>query len=124
MDGAPGSGRSRRNQKNRRGRSAVSRPWMPWYVADFMADTLHLSAAQTGAYMLLIGHYWQHGGLPSEDEALARITRMSAPEWRRSRGVLQAFFHDGWKHKRIDGELEKAADISSKRAASAKQKQN
>lgn len=100
----------------------MSRPWMPWYVADFVADTLHLSAAQTGSYMLLIGHYWQHGELPGDDAALARVARMTPAEWRKAKPAIAAFFHDGWHHKRIDAELARASDISSKRAASAKQK--
>lgn len=95
---------------------------MPWYVADFVADTLHLSAAEIGAYMLLIGHYWQRGGLPADDGSLARICRLSPEEWRGSRDVLAALFSGGWRHKRVDEELAKAADISNKRSASAKQR--
>lgn len=100
----------------------TSRPWMPLYVAEYRHDTAHLSAAEHGAYLLLIMHYWTTGGLPDDDRQLARITSMTAAEWRRSRPTVQAFFQDGWKHKRIDRELAKAADISSKRSASAKQK--
>lgn len=101
----------------------MSRPWMPWYVADFVADTQHLDAALTGAYMLLIGHYWLRGQLPDDDAALARIARMSAPEWRKARPTLQAFFRDGWKHKRIDEELAHAADVSNKRRAAVEQRE-
>ena len=52
-------------------------PWMPLYVGDYRADTTHLNATQHGAYLLLIMHYWQHGGLPDDDEQLARIACMS-----------------------------------------------
>jgi uncharacterized protein YdaU (DUF1376 family) len=100
----------------------MSRPWMPWYVADFVADTQHLDAAQSGAYMMLIGHYWVHGCLPDNDAALARIARMTPGEWRKARAVIQGFFHDGWLHKRIDEELAHAADVSNKRKAAAEQK--
>lgn len=100
----------------------MKRPWMPWYVADFVADTLHLSAAQTGAYMLLIGHYWQHGELPIDDQAMCRITRMSTTEWQKSKPVIAAFFSAEWRHNRIDSELAKVAEISSKRRASAEQR--
>jgi uncharacterized protein YdaU (DUF1376 family) len=95
---------------------------MPLYVADYLRDTRRLTAAEHGAYLLLIMEYWTSGSLPDDDRQLARITCMSAAEWRRSRPNVQAFFHDGWTHKRIDAELAKSADISSKRAASAKLK--
>jgi uncharacterized protein YdaU (DUF1376 family) len=86
----------------------MSRPWMPLYVADYLADTAHLRAAESGAYLHLIMHYWQHGGLPQDDRQLTAIARMSSAEWRRARGTLAAFFTDGWKHKRIEVEIEEA----------------
>lgn len=100
----------------------MNRPWMPLYVADYRADTAHLNAAQHGAYLLLIMHYWQTGSLPVDDAPLARIACMGPAEWRRVKPIVQAFFDDGWKHKRIEAELTRAIEISSKRAASAKQR--
>jgi uncharacterized protein YdaU (DUF1376 family) len=70
----------------------MSRPWMPLYVADYLADTAHLSAAESGAYLHLIMHYWQHGGLPDHDELLRRISRMTPQEWRLSKTILAGFF--------------------------------
>jgi uncharacterized protein YdaU (DUF1376 family) len=95
---------------------------MPLYVADYRADTAHLSAAQHGAYLLLIMHYWTTGCLPTDDAPLARIAGMTPSEWRKNRPVIAAFFSADWRHKRIDGELAKAADISGKRRAAAEQK--
>lgn len=100
----------------------MSRPWMPLYIADYLADTAHLNAAQSGAYLHLIMHYWQTGGLPNDDDALARIARLTSREWRRERETLSAFFEDGWRHKRIDIELAHALEISSKRRSAAKQR--
>lgn len=100
----------------------MNRPWMPLYVADYRADTAHLNAAQHGAYLLLIMHYWQTGSLPIDEGALSRIACMTPAEWKRNRAPVAAFFNDNWIHKRIDAELARAADISSKRAASAKQR--
>ncbi len=91
----------------------MSRPWMPLYVGDYLADTGHLSAAQHGAYLLLMMHYWQKAGLPSDDETLARIAKMTPGEWRKSKPVIQALFSDGWKHKRIEFELTEATRISA-----------
>src|SRR3989304_8293096 len=106
-----------------RGDNAMSKPWMPWYVADFVADTQHLDSSLTGAYMLLIGHYWLRGGLPDDDASLSRIARMSTNEWRKAKTKIQAFFFDGWRHKRIDEELAHAVDISNKRRAAVQQRE-
>lgn len=92
----------------------MSRAWMPLYVADYLADTGHLSAAEHGAYLLLIMHYWQNGGLPNEDRRLARICRMSPDEWADARETLFDMFDEGWKHARIEEELQAARDISEK----------
>lgn len=100
----------------------MSPPWMPLYIADYRADTAHLSAAEHGAYLLLIMHYWSTGELPDDDRPLARIACMTTSEWKRARPTIERFFHDGWKHNRIDAELARAADISSKRRASAEQR--
>ena len=72
----------------------MNRPWMPLYVADYLADTAHLNATQSGAYLHLIMHYWQTGGLPANDEALARIARMTGAEWRNARPIIVPFFSD------------------------------
>lgn len=102
----------------------TARPWMPLYIADYLADTAHLGALQSGAYLHLIMHYWQTGGLPDDEAALMRIARLTVAEWRRNQAIIGAFFHGGWHHKRIDAELAHAADVSSKRRASAEQRHN
>ena len=98
----------------------MSRPWMPLYVADYLADTAHLNAAQSGAYLHLIMHYWQKGGLPHDDAQLAAIARMSPSEWKRARSIIAAFFQDGWTHRRIDRELAEANDKYRRRSAAGK----
>jgi uncharacterized protein YdaU (DUF1376 family) len=92
---------------------------MPLYIADFLKKTTHLGAIETGAYILLIMDYWQNEKLPSDDRLLARIAKLTDREWKRLRPILQEFFYDGWKHKRIDEELAHATDVSGKRAAAA-----
>lgn len=103
----------------------MKRPWFPLYVADFVADTLHLTAEQTGAYVLLLMHYWQHRGLPSDDRILSRISRVHPPHWPRTREVLRQFFvpQEGgsWVSKRMELELNKTDEISNKRKAAAEQ---
>ncbi|XYD07443.1 DUF1376 domain-containing protein [Methylobacterium sp. NMS12] len=94
----------------------MSRPWMPLYVADYLADTGHLSTIEHGAYLLLIMHYWQNTGLPKEDAKLARITRTTPREWAAMRDTLAEFFEPGWIHARIDRELGSAEAAYQRRA--------
>lgn len=102
----------------------MSPPWMPLYIADYLRDTRRLSLAEHGAYLLLIMEYWTSGSLPNDDRQLARIVGSTPGQWSKIKPAMKAFFQDGWKHKRIDGELARAAEISSKRRASAEQRHN
>lgn len=95
----------------------MSRPWMPLYVADYLADTAHLRAAESGAYLHLIMHYWQHGSLPNDDRLLATIARMATEEWQQCRNIVSALFQPEWRHKRIDKELAEAKKRYERRAA-------
>lgn len=115
-------------------------PYMPLYVADYMADAGHLSTTEHGAYLLLIMSYWQRGGAfraPDEQALnirLANVVRMSNGEWLRAVPVLAEFFQvsleDGvtWSHKRIEAELAKfrAKSLQAKEAglASAQRRLN
>lgn len=95
----------------------MSRPWMPFYPADYLGDTGHLTTLQHGAYVLLILHYWQRSGLPDDDAQLASIAKMTAGDWKRARPILHGLFqHPGWRHKRIDEELAEAEAKYNKRA--------
>ena len=55
----------------------MRRPYMPFFVGDYLADTSHLTTTQHGAYLLLIMHYWATGGLPTTDRELRTIVGMS-----------------------------------------------
>lgn len=90
--------------------------WMPLNVGDYLADTGHLTTTQHGAYLLLIMHYWRKRGLPDDDKQLAAIAKLPLRIWLDSKETIQAFFHDGWFHKRIEIELQKRAEVSAKRA--------
>lgn len=96
-----------------------NRAWMPLHIADYLADTGHLTAAEHGAYMLLIMHYWQNGGLPENERVIARVAKMTPEQWEESRDILAMLFGPGWSHKRIDAELSKADEIIEKRKAAA-----
>lgn len=85
----------------------MRRPFMPMFWGDYFADTKHLECAQHGAYLQLIGHYWEHEGLPDDERELARIVGLPLKSWRAMQPKIHEFFHDGWRHKRIDEEFVK-----------------
>lgn len=93
------------------------RAWMPLYVGDYLADTGHLNTTQHGAYLLLMMHYWKKGELPDDDKQLAAIAKLPLRIWLDSRETLQAFFYEGWHHKRIDEELSRMQEKTNRRAA-------
>ena len=93
-------------------------PYMQLYVADYMADTAHLSTLEHGAYLLLIMTYWQRGDpLPSDPRKLARIARCSDDEWALVSDAISEYFQevDGcWVHGRIERDLAAVAEKSQK----------
>lgn len=109
---------------------AKTSAWMPLYIGDYLADTMHLTTAEHGAYLLLIMHYWRMQALPDDDKSLASIAKVTQKLWDGGLGlVIRRFFQvdaGELRHKRIDAELQKALGNSSKRrdAANARWKQN
>lgn len=97
----------------------MSRAWMKLYIADYLADTGHLSTLEHGAYLLLIMHYWRAGGLPRDDVRLARIAKLELKEWRAIADAIALLFLPEWRHKRIDAELSTAVEKSEKAKISA-----
>lgn len=96
-------------------------PWMPLHIADYLRDTMHLQAEESGAYLHLIMAYWVAGKLPNDDAQLARIARLSPQKWKHLRPILEAFFRPGFaSHKRIDCELQRAAKLWENRSERGK----
>ena len=90
------------------------------YWGDYLRDTAHLDAAESGAYLHLIAHYWTNGGpLEYNAKQFARVCKITASKWRFTMPILKAFFDVSlgvWHHKRIDEELTKAIEYIEKRA--------
>lgn len=98
--------------------------WMPMYWGDYAKHTGHLSALMHGAYLMLIKHYWCTGGpLPDDDAQLWRIACCDTPsQWKKIRPVIERLFSVAigvWRHRRVDRELERAVEITGKRAKAA-----
>ena len=91
--------------------------WMPLYVGEYLADTGHLTTTQHGAYLLLLMHYWRKRELPTDDKQLAAIAKLPLRIWLDIKETIQAFFYDGWRHKRVELEFQRRMEVSEKRAA-------
>lgn len=93
---------------------------MPFYWGDYFKKTLHLSCEDHGAYMLLIGAYWERGkALPDDDRFFASVTKLSLKKWKMVRPKIAEFFDisEGlWRHERVEIELLR----SNERIASAR----
>src|SRR5210317_1790142 len=90
-------------------------PYIQLYVADYLADTIHLTTEEHGAYMLLIFNYWQTGkSIPSN--RLASISKLPSERWTDVEQTLREFFtldDDGhWYHERIEMDLNKVKSKS------------
>lgn len=105
--------------------------WMPLYIADYLADTQHLTRDEHGGYLLLLMAYWRNGGgLQDDDKRLAAIVKATPKEWAAMRPTLAEFFtvEDGfWIHGRADTELQRAhANVAQRseagKASAAKRK--
>jgi uncharacterized protein YdaU (DUF1376 family) len=96
---------------------------MPVYIGDYLADTMHLSTEQHGAYLLLLFHLWRRGSLQDDDVVLAQISGLSTSAWTAGRAVLAEFFqiHDGlWQHRRVERERIRVATKQKANSSRAK----
>ena len=79
-------------------------PYMQLYIADYLADTMHLSAEEHGAYLLLMFNYWQTGK-PIPKNRLAKISRLT---------------NEQWVHLRIEEDLASVREKLTKKSAAGK----
>jgi uncharacterized protein YdaU (DUF1376 family) len=93
--------------------------FMPFFPADYLADTLDLTTEEHGAYLLLMMALWRSDGSIEYDPArLATTTRVSLKRWPSIWGALSRFFvvKDGrLSQGRLLREIDKA--IKRKKAA-------
>lgn len=99
--------------------------FMPMFWGDLLANTLHLSAQEAGAYLFLIAHAWEHDAKIAVTD-LQRVARVSNFQWPKVRPRLSQFFNtimdpNNWIHERVKSELIKAGEISNKRKDAALQ---
>lgn len=73
---------------------------MPFFIGDYLADTIGLSHAEHGAYVLSIFKYWQKGEALSDSE----LREVAGRQVDRVAGFY-VWEGNRWHHKRIDCEL-------------------
>lgn len=95
-------------------------PFLQLYVADYMADTRHLTTEQHGAYLLLLMTMWRHNGkLPNDPKKLSRICGVTPRKWPAIWEDLAEFFvveNDEISNPRLTKEYQKAEAKSKLRA--------
>lgn len=96
-------------------------PSLPLFTDAFIADTVHLNAQETGAYLMLLMVAWRtpECRLPDDDARLCRWARVDPRTWGRIKPKVMEFWRlaDGhWTQKRLTQER----DIVSKRAEAAR----
>lgn len=70
--------------------------FMPFFVAEYVVDTMDLSVAEHGAYCLLLIHHWRkQGAIRGDDASLMAVTKTSPQQWRAMRDKILAFFKPG-----------------------------
>jgi uncharacterized protein YdaU (DUF1376 family) len=97
-------------------------PYIQLYIADYLADTMHLQAEEHGAYLLLIFNYWQTGK-PIPKNRLQSIARVSNERWTSVERSLNEYWNDTgthWQHDRIDRDLELVKQAQDQRSQAGK----
>lgn len=107
-------------------------PAMPLFTDAYLADTIHLSTIEHGAYLLLLMVAWRTRGnrLPDDNRLLARYTKCTMGQWLRIRPALEPFFDvaDGvWVQGRLMDEANhvrqvRESQIANGRASALKRK--
>lgn len=104
----------------------MAKAWMPLYVADYLADTVDLDAAQSGVYLILLMITWRQSdcALPNDMKWIKRslsacIAGMHGNQFNRLvPPILDRFFalgSDGkFRNNRLTKEREKSEKFSRK----------
>lgn len=84
------------------------------YIGDLLGDTMHLTAAEFGAYHWIMYHQWRSGPIP--ERSLRAVSRLSKDEWADSEQTIKAFLsvddNGCYFQKRTASEKEKSDKLS------------
>lgn len=101
--------------------------WMPFFIADYLAETPRLSTLQHGAYLLLQLDYWRNGPPPDDNTILSNITHLPIEQWLKERPTLEKFFdvRDGiWQRQKLDTQLIAAIENRKRKSERASKAAN
>lgn len=88
----------------------MSEPYMQFYPADYLADTMMMSLDEHGAYLKLLMCMWRAGGwIDDDDKKIAMMLGVTPARWKKIRGSIDHFF------------IKKDAKISQKRLLSERE---
>lgn len=84
-------------------------PALPLWTDAYLADTLHLDATESGAYLHLLMAAWRSPScsIPDDDTRLARMARCTPAIWRRIKPTVLAFWSkngENFEQKRLKKE--------------------
>jgi uncharacterized protein YdaU (DUF1376 family) len=92
--------------------------FMPFFWADFLADTTHLNGIESGVYAMLLGNMWLRGGwIPDDDQAIARMCRIDEQTWLLMKPKIRPFLklrNGRFSQRRLLDEFQKAKKIHQK----------
>lgn len=101
-------------------------PSMPLFCDAYLADTMHLSLEEHGAYLKLLMITWRNNGqpLPDDDARIARMLGIPVSRWTKYlRPVIVPFFDvsSGFlRQKRLEKEWNYCAAVSARNSANGK----
>lgn len=101
-------------------------PALPLFTDAFIADTTHLNAQQTGAYLMLLMCAWRLPDcrLPNDDKFLARAARMDGRAWSANKSSILAFWKQDeqqkWYQRRLLDERKYVEDMKRKNSDAGK----
>jgi uncharacterized protein YdaU (DUF1376 family) len=95
-------------------------PVLPIFTDAYLADTRHLTAAQHGAYLLLLMSAWRTKdcALPNDDNFLSRCAAMDMRTWKANKDVVMAFWRldetQKFRQARLTDERKNADNIRNR----------
>lgn len=107
-------------------------PAFSYYPRDILADTLHLTTEQFGAYSKLLAVAWlgvegsPQGYLPADEDHLPKLAGLTAARWRKIGAPVLALFKrdDSGRlfHKRLLAEIDRQQQRSESARGSARRR--
>lgn len=98
-------------------------PFLPLFFGDFLASTAEWTGEEQALYLLLLGHQWSLGSLPTDVSKLARLARWDRKGFDRCWSQVSEKFveRDGRLiNERLEQHRTRASEIAGKRAAAGR----